>query len=305
MKNKYCILDNLIPLTSLQIDVYMSLVRHSDERFAFVRGVYYKDIVKEVDCCNQSFYNSIEALKKHEIIKVSRASDLDYDVYICGNEYPDQDYSETYVNFNDDVFYMKEFKDLKAHEKYLFLYLYQYTFVNKKTGKDITWKKNKKDFYEEMQKKLNVTLPVLRKYLHTLRHFYYIWTLNGNLFVKRKPITLTETVREKTEEEWMLEQYLVSECHRQRMDFESSTVEGLMNLLKAYRSNFNIDATLVALGKMLSAMKDSIAGLRPKDRRLSGGYVNKLFTSAVMDADENEAPDMDILYKREMLSLCM
>ena len=43
MKFKYSLLDNLIPLSSLQIDVLISLVRRADERNAYVRGVSYRD----------------------------------------------------------------------------------------------------------------------------------------------------------------------------------------------------------------------------------------------------------------------
>lgn len=280
----------------------IALVRRSDERFAFVRGVYYKDIVKDTNCCNQSFYNSLEALEKHGIIKVSRNSDLDYDVYICGNEYPEKDYSrETYVNFNDDVFYMKAFKELKAHEKYLFLYFYQYTF---RKGKGQTMIRNKKEFYKDMTKKLGVTDAVLRKYLHQLKLFFSIGTLKGNLLITRKVVARKKSKKEKTEEQWMLEQYIISECHRLRITYDPDAVSGLTKLLKDHRNHFKMNGTLVSLGKMLAAIATSVEGYRPKDRVLSGGFVNKLFRANILASAHEETLDTKILYNTEDLNLC-
>lgn len=302
MKCKYALLDRLIPLTGCQINVFISLVRRSDERFALARGIYYKDIVKETGCCNQSFYNSLKALEEHGVIRVSRNSDLDYDVCICGNAYPTQDYSkETYVNFNDDVFYMKAFQNLKGHEKYLFLYFYQYTF---RKGEGQTMKRNKKEFYKEMTGKLGVTEEVLRKYLHQLKLFFSIGILNGNLLITRKAVSRKKSKKDKTEEQWMLEQYLTSECRRLHISYEEKDIRGLMELLKSRRNHFRQNGTWVALGKMLSAIADSIRGYRPKERQLSGGYVNKLFCLSILKSDHEEQPDVQALYNSKNLSLC-
>lgn len=316
MKYKCSKIDNLILLTSCQIDILIALVRRSDERYALVRGVYYKDIKKDVrgshskkrgmrnqECSNQTFYNGLKELEKMGIIKVRKASDLDYDVYICGNEYgTDANYSkEPYINFNDDVFYSSSFKNLKAHEKYLFLYFYQYTFQN---GEKNTWKKNKKDFYEEMTKKLDVTDSVLRRYLKQLKLFFSIGTLKGNLLITRKVIARKKKKKEKTEERWMIEQYIISECHRLRIKYENSEIKGLVELLKGKRKHFNHNGTFVALGKLLACLEKSVEGYKYKDRELNGGLVNKLFCDKIKRSAYDEQPDMDIIYNSDSLNLC-
>lgn len=315
MKCKCSLIDNFISLTSCQYDILIALMRRSDERSALVRGVYYKDIIKDVrgsyikksgerneTCSNQTFYNGLRELEKHGIIKVNKI-DLDYDVYICGNEYGENpDYSaEPYINFNDDVFYTSAFKNLKAHEKYLFLFFYQYTFQN---GVKNTWIKNKKDFYEEMTKKLGVTKTVLRRYLKQLKLFYSIGTLKGNLLITRKVIAKKKTQKAKTEERWMIEQYIISECHRLHIKFKNQDIKGLVELLKGKRKHFRDDGTFVALGKLLPCLAKSVEGYKYKDRELNGGLVNKLFCDKITRSGRDEQPDMEILYNEKSLNLC-
>lgn len=312
MKLKCSLIDNLIPLSSCQYDIFISLVQRSDERFALVRGAYYKDMVKgvrgnkdKIGCCNQTFYNGLRALEKHGIIKVSKQSDLDFDVHICGNEYPEHSKKafedEPYINFNNDVFSTNSFKRLKAHEKYLFLYFYQYTFKN--NGKQ-TKKINKKNFYENMTKKLGVSKAVLRKYLHSLKLFYSIGTLDGNLLVTRLKATNMNQIKAKTEEQWTLEQYIISQCHRLRMKFEKKDIDGLIKYVKDHRKIFKENGTLVVLSMMMKAMEKSIEGYKPRERELNGAYVNKLLHPKVMSSDEDEKPDMEVIYNMEKLGLC-
>lgn len=308
MKFKCSLIENLIPLTSCQIDILISLVKRSDEQYSLVRGAYYKDIIKDVrdkGCCNQTFYNSLRALEEHGLIKVSKQSDLDFDVYICNNEYPEHTKesfeNEPYINFNHDVFSKNSFKRLKAHEKYLFLYFYQYTFENK--GRQ-TKKIKKTDFYKDMMDKLGVTKAVLRKYLHSLKLFYSIGTLNGNILVTRKNVIKADLRNKKTEEQWMLEQYITSQCHRLKIKFKDSEISGLAKYVKDHRAMFKKQGTLVVLSKMLSAMEKSIEGYKPRERNLNAAYVNKLLHPEVMSSSENEKPDIDIIYNMEKLGLC-
>lgn len=305
MKWKYSLLDTLLPLTSSQIDVLISLVRRSDEKTGYVRGIFYLDVVKDTGSCIQTFYNSLRALKEHGIIEVGRETKVDYDVHICGNEYLKQDHQqyseERYVNFNDDVFYMKAFKNLKAHEKYLFLYFYQFTF---RTDEGKTMIREKKLFYQDMTKKLQVTPAVLRKYLHQLKLFYSIGTVKGNLLITRKKILRKKSQKGKTEEQWMLEQYVISQCHRLHIKYDKKAVKGLLTLLKSKRNHFIRNGTMVAVGKMLSCIEKSVQGYRPKDRELNGGFVNKLFCASILVSGHDENPDYDMIYKENKLGLC-
>lgn len=320
MKLKCSLIDNLIPLTSCQHDLLISLVRRSDERFATVRGMYYKDALKELrancdkkgnkekdKCCNQTFYNALYGLQEHGIIRVSKnkETDPDFDVYICGNEYPEHTKQafeeEPYINLSADVFSRKSFKCLKGHEKYLFLYFYQYTFEN--NGKQ-TKRLNKKLFYEEMTDKLGVTVPVLRKYLHSLKLFFSIGTLKGNLLVTRLKATNTNKNKNKTEEQHMLEQYIVSQCHRLKMDFDAGVVKGLTKFIRDQRSRFKENGTWIMLSKMMKVMERSIEGYRPKERRLNGGLINKLLVHELKTSAYEEQLELEVIYNMEKLGLC-
>lgn len=308
MKYKCSLIDNLIPLTSCQIDILIALIQRSDEQFALVRGAYYKDIIKGIrgkGCCNQTFYNSLEALEEHGIIRVSKQSDLDFDVYICGNEYSEhsKDAFEKmpYINFNHEIFSKNAFKRLKAHEKYLFLYFFQYTFEN--NGKR-TKKINKADFYKKMTEKLNVTTPVLRGYLRNLKLFYSIGTLDGNLLVTRLAATNKNGRKEKTEEYRTLEQYITSQCRRLHMKFEENALSGLVEYVKNHRKQFKKHGTLVVLSQMMKVMKKSIEGYKWSERTLNGAYVNKLLHPKLMSLPENTEPEISEICNFEKLDLC-
>ena len=319
MKLKCSLIDNLIPLSSCQIDLLISLCRRSDELFATVRGVYYKDVLQELranrdkkgnqekdKCCNQTFYNALYGLQEHGIIRVSKnkETDPDFDVYICGNEFPEHTQAvfkqENYINLSADVFSRNSFKRLKGHEKYLFLYFYQYTFEN--DGKQ-TKKINKKHFYEDMTKKLGVTAPVLRRYLRSLKLFFSIGTLNGNLLITRLKGT-NISKKKKTEEQHMLEQYIISQCHRLKMDFDAGVVKGLTTFIKTRRAEFEENGTLVMLSKMMRAMERSIEGYKPKERRLNGGLINKMLTKELQAYHYTDKPEWSALYNMEKLGLC-
>ena len=321
MKCKCKLIDNLIPLSSCQIDLFISLVRRSDEQFGTVRGVYYKDVLNEIrgsmdkkanerkeKCCNQTFYTALRELEKYGIIRVCKANDTDpdFDVYICESEYPEHTkeafQNEPYINFNDDVFYCDAFKTLKAHEKYLFLYFYQYTFPN--NGKQ-TKSINKKHFYKEMVDKLGVAKETLRKYLHSLKLFFSIGTLKGNLLITRLAETNKKYAKDETEEHHVLEQYIVSQCHRLKMKYTSETVEGLITYTTKHRQLFNENGTLVIIAKMMQAMEKSVEGIKPGKRKLSGGFINKLLTAEIQVSDYYEPPEIKCIYNMEKLGLCI
>ncbi|MGN1155130.1 MAG: hypothetical protein ACI4TK_03030, partial [Agathobacter sp.] len=71
MKYKCKNIDKLHSLNSTEFLLFYFLVRHSDEYDATVRGVYYRDVLKETKMCKQSYYNALKGLEEKEIIKVT------------------------------------------------------------------------------------------------------------------------------------------------------------------------------------------------------------------------------------------
>ena len=118
MKCKTKLIPKLHNVSSVGMRLFFFLIRRANESDAIVRGVYYKDVAKYAEMSVQSVYNALNELQEKNIIKVTRESDLDYDVYIIDNEDPEGNYkAEPYINFNMKVFFSKEFKGLKAKEK--------------------------------------------------------------------------------------------------------------------------------------------------------------------------------------------
>lgn len=303
MKAKCSILEKLIVCTRKEWDLFFFLVRRSNEYTAMVRGVYYRDVVKETNMCKMSVYNSLRKLEKYGIIKVTRNSDLDYDVYICGNEFKNKEWTQgRYINFNKDIFFTEDFKKLKSHEKFLFLEFYRCTF-KKEEAHGIHRKV--KEFYKEWTQKFHVTERVLRGYLHNLKKFFSIGIKDGNYYITpKRSVFKPETFKEKSEEMWSIEHFVKSQCNRLKMKYDADELLRLAKTVHNYKNYFEANGIMVVLGKILACMEQSIQGIRTKDRKLSGGYVHNLLKVEMENATANEQPNYEIIYGKIRADLC-
>lgn len=262
-------------LSRIEWNLFYFLIRHSDEKTAIVEGVYYRDVVKETGMCNQSFYDALEGLEEKKIIKVTRKSDLDYDVWIPGNEYPEQTKEaykeEPYINLNMDVFYTEAFNNLKAHEKYLFL---RFLICSHMPGQSM--KRKVKEFYDELTKLLNVSKRVIRSYLCSLKQFFYIGIKEGLYYITCKKKTTENSRGRKSEEMWSLEQFIRMECHRNHTKYNEKTVYDTAELVQTARPQFESCGTSIILSFIKECIKKSVTGLLWRDRELSPAYINKL-----------------------------
>ena len=133
MRIKYSLIDKLKNLTSTEMDLFLYIAKYQRLN-GFVAGVHNQNVCKATGMCKQSFYTAMRGLERKEIVKISRTSDIDYDFLILGNDFTGDDAfkagCEGYIDLSRSIFHKKQFKQLKAKEKWLLLYFLHCTHDN-------------------------------------------------------------------------------------------------------------------------------------------------------------------------------
>ncbi|MBU3173398.1 hypothetical protein [Clostridium estertheticum] len=112
-------------VTSIEFDLLMYLALIQDQ-FGNVKGLYYKDVCKDINCCKQSFYNSLDGLHKkgYILINYSYKEKSYWDLTIIDNVFMNErDDKKSYLNINRKLFFTKEFRLLKVNEKKLIAHI--------------------------------------------------------------------------------------------------------------------------------------------------------------------------------------
>lgn len=291
MKIKTKIIPKLHNVSRSEMRLLFFLVRRSNEADATVRGVYYKDVQKEAGIGIQSFYNALNGLQEKGIIRFTK-KDIDYDVYIIDNEYPEATYkSEPYINLNMKIFYSEEFQKLKVREIYLML-----EFLRRSYDTNVGIKRNAKEFLEELSKALKVTERVVRGYLHTLKEYFSIGIKDGLYRIRRKKYKdVSEDSETKKKEEiwivdsdaksiemWTFEQLVRSECNRWKIQYTERSLYDTAELVQTYRPRIVEEKlrTKTTAGILLNCIKESVAYIDKECRELSAAFINKLMGDA-------------------------
>lgn len=279
MRIKYKLIPKLKDLTSVEIDFFLYIAKYQ-QKSGWVRGVHNQDVCKHTGMCKQSFYTAMRGLEKKGIVRVEKNSDIDYDIFILNNDFT-KDGSltkgcEGFISLDREVFHKKQFKELKAKEKWMLLYFMHCTHEN--TG---SYRIGTANFYKKFCELLGVTKRMIRSYLHNLRYFFSVGIVKGIYYItyKRSIFHPKENIgQEKQEHEFftaaLLRRYKIRK-------YSTYAFEETAKLIKQYRgiaadSGYNIFSLLEeAIGK--SILKDK----RPKDRKLSYKYIHKLVRKAL------------------------
>lgn len=182
-------------LTKYQFLVMLELIQISNEQGRV--NVYYKDIIKNINCSNATFYNAINELEELGFITKEK-NDIykaEIDITICDNNF-----SEKYTNYvktNIAFFSNKIYKRLCAGAIRTFLYLL-FRVMKARYSHDISCelhKKNKLKFnecYISIAKSIGITKRMLKKYLSDLlRNKIISIGLEKMEFAKRKHDVIT------------------------------------------------------------------------------------------------------------------
>ena len=273
MRIKYSLIDKLKTLTSTEMDLFLYIAKYQRLN-GFVAGVHNQNVCKATGMCKQSFYTAMRGLERKEIVKISRTSDIDYDFLILGNDFTGDDAfkagCEGYIDLSRSIFHKKQFKQLKAKEKWLLLYFLHCTHDNSSSYRIGTG-----NFYKKFCTLLGVTKRMVRSYLHSLRAFFSVGIVKGIYYItyKRSVFNQKQGEHEKHEHEFFSSALLRRNKIRK---YNQEALAETAKLIKQYRgiahdSGYNIFDVLE------KAVRESIPDeSKPKDRKLSYKYVHKL-----------------------------
>ena len=273
MRIKYSLIDKLKTLTSTEMDLFLYIAKYQRLN-GFVAGVHNQNVCKATGMCKQSFYTAMRGLERKEIVKISRTSDIDYDFLILGNDFTSDDAfkagCEGYIDLSRSIFHKKQFKQLKAKEKWLLLYFLHCTHDNSSSYRIGTG-----NFYKKFCTLLGVTKRMVRSYLHSLRAFFSVGIVKGIYYItyKRSVFNQKQGEQEKQEHEFFASALLRRNKIRK---YNQEALAETAKLIKQYRgiahdSGYNIFDVLE------KAVRESIPDeSKPKDRKLSYKYVHKL-----------------------------
>ena len=273
MRIKYSLIDKLKTLTSTEMDLFLYIAKYQRLN-GFVAGVHNKDVCRATGMCKQSFYTAMRGLERKEIVKISRTSDIDYDFLILGNDFTGDDAfkagCEGYIDLSRSIFHKKQFKQLKAKEKWLLLYFLHCTHDNSSSYRIGTG-----NFYKKFCTLLGVTKRMVRSYLHSLRAFFSVGIVKGIYYItfKKSVFNQKQGEQEKQEHEFFASALLRRNKIRK---YNQEALAETAKLIKQYRgiahdSGYNIFDVLE------KAVRESIPDeSKPKDRKLSYKYVHKL-----------------------------
>lgn len=272
MRIKYTLLPKLKNLTSTEMQFFLYIATKQNLH-GHVTGVHNQDVCRNTGMCKQSFYTAMRGLEKKGVIRVIRASDIDYDIMILDNDCADPETGEFscpegYINLQRSVFHKKQFKNLKAKEKWMLLYFLHITHEG--SG---SYRIGTKTFYDKFSKLLAVSKRVIRSYLHKLRNFFSIGIVRGNYYITylHRVFHPTESVGcERREHE-----YFVKACIRRNKirQVDAYNLIETVKLIKQYRKLAGDE-----IYQILRRCIDKVAGAKqkPKDRKLNAKHIHKL-----------------------------
>ena len=270
MRLKYSLLHKIKNLKSTEMDLLLYIATKQDLH-GLVVGVHNQDVCKNTGMCKQSFYNALRSLEKREIITVFRNSDIDYDILIRENAFDYENaFREGYINLQRSVFHKKQFKQLKAGEKWMLLYFLHITHEN--SG---SYRIGTRTFYEKFTQLLGVTGRVLRSYLHSLRKFFSVGIVKGNYYITYRHSVFAPK-EEAGADRTCYEHFVQAISRRNKIRIaDRKELEETAKLVTQYRNiakqfGFNIFQVLA------EAVSRSIETERPKDRRLKYKYIHKM-----------------------------
>ena len=158
--------------TSKEIDFILHIALYQDMS-GTVESVYYKDICNAISVSHTKFYDILNSLSEKELISYKKLNRADVCVQLLENDFRGNSFkkgSKGYLKVGEIDFVKKEFRDLKAGAKLLYLYMQRF-----KQGKHMLVG----NFYEEFSKRIQCAEKSIQKYLRELKE-------NGFLYVSKK-----------------------------------------------------------------------------------------------------------------------
>lgn len=110
--------------TKKEIDLLIYIGQFQDD-YGVIKGIYYKDVLKNIGICKAYFYELLYSLEEKEIIKINFLSECTYwEITLLDNIFvSDDDYKKGYIKLNYEILHSEGFKELTKSEKIIVLNL--------------------------------------------------------------------------------------------------------------------------------------------------------------------------------------
>lgn len=223
-------------ITSKEFDFLIYISRFQDES-GRVEGVHYKEVCGEMGISHQGFYDIKQSLAEKGIISAGKSSRIDHDITIIGNSFEGvENFEESYINTNHNIFQCREFFALKAGTKLLAMEMMKISYAGQ--GKAVI---GKNKFYEKYCSMFRVSRRVMRGYLMQIKAFFSVGLKDGKYYITplvkvyRKPGT-------KSENERYAEHQTKVICRRNRMDISDKKAISDTAKLAAQYKRIALDA---------------------------------------------------------------
>lgn len=204
-----------------------------------VTGVHYKDVCDATNMSIQGYYDVKESLESKGFVKCEKNDYSDCDITIVGNAYNGEEYNRAgYINTNHNIFFCKEFQELKAGAKLLAMKLMIITF----SGKGY-FEIGVKKFYDKengYQKRFDVSSRVMRSYLMSLKPLFSIGIKDGKYYIEPKKI-IYRKAGTKEETERFREKAVEVVLRRSRIKDPGAGEQEIYSLFKQYDAKAEVE----------------------------------------------------------------
>lgn len=249
MKLKLSIFEKLIAfsITRTELDLFSLCLRYQDDTGRVV-GVHHREICKEGNMCEQSFYDALRGLEEKNFILYKRVNG-DYDITITDNNFSDKKFKGQYINLHHGLFESKDFRNLSVNEKLIAIDLFRQCQAG--TGRKVI---GKKKFYEKYMELFHVCKKTISKYITNLRKIYR-FVLNK----KNYHISLLVFIKPALSAAEMYRQRIARTLiRRSRAITTPGSFNDMVQLLKQYNNNIKDIVDILGVAMIASVRKEKI-----------------------------------------------
>ncbi len=249
-------------VTNKEFDLFMYLALRQDP-FGKVEGIYYKDLMIEIDVCKQTFYDTLNGLERKQYIKVSKFNADYFDVQILNNKFADKkDDEKGYININRAFLHSWSFKRLKVNEKKIILWLLM--SYKPSTGLKI--------YPQKIAKMLDLktkSMTLIYNYIENIKEFFPYSRIKGEkgdlvYFHKGNDTIIYKT--QKTDREQYLEHKIKHICRIFKISYTMKDLKDLIILIGQYAAK--------GIGKVFSIISDVLIKKRSIEPKLINSYLS-------------------------------
>lgn len=239
-KISYSIIEKMLEdsITSNEISVLIWLALYQDE-YGRTFNVKYKDVCKDMIVSFQGYYDCVNGLEEKGYVRtIARNYTSGWDIEILNNSFVSrEDDKKRYLNINRDVFFEKNFLDLKANEKKILM-------------KVIMEYRPERDYYiniTQIGKWIGIeNMQLLRSYIEKIKIFFRIgykkkYNKDKKIIIFQRYNKDTETLYEnKTIFYHYTKSRLRALLRQYKVQYIGNEMDDLIKLVYQYKENFGL-----------------------------------------------------------------